>query len=409
MAKAGLVTALGLVAAAQSAPLAAIPLLMDAFALGADRLGIAVAAGLATTLALAPGAGALADRWRPSRMASCGLVAICAASVALCGYTALVLAGRATSEGAFAVVLATRIANGAGVAALHPAAQAWLWAGANDDEGARLQGRASAAQNAGRFFGPISVALVGSSGVAWTLAALAALCASALLVLALTPGPAAPVLGRPARRADEAVEGAVSGGKSLLAALLALHLLGGGAQFLLGPLLLAHLGLEATEAARWAGWLMALAAVASVAGNLLAHRLPRRRRAVAGAALATAGAVVLAPFAGLPAIAAGVFAAAAGLGLAVPPTMAELMRRSPPQARARTAGRTAATQAAAYAVAAPAYGIAFSADPVFAAALLPLPAAAAWLVLVAARHAEVDVGLQAVEGRRVSAQHPGNR
>jgi hypothetical protein len=387
MGKAGLVVALGLIAAAQSAPLAALPLLMEALVLGADRLGAAVAAGLLTTLVLAPRAGALADRVRPSRTARCGLAVICAASMLLCGYTALVLDEALAAGAALAVVLCTRIANGAGVALLHPSAQAWLWTGASDEEGAQLQAWASAAQNTGRLVGPVVVAFVGGLGAAWTLAALAAVSVSALLVLVVTPGPAAPGVGHGAAWGDGARpprEPMPPRTRPLLAALLALHLLGGGAQFLLGPLLMARLDFSAPDAARWAGWLMALAAAASVAGNLAARRAPSRRRARAGAGVATAGAVALAPFGDLASVAAGVAALAAGIGAAVPSAMAELMRRSPTWARGRTAGRTAATQAAAYAVAAPACGFLFSADPVLAAALLPVPAAAAWLVLVAA-------------------------
>jgi MFS family permease len=398
-----LVVALGLVAAAQSAPLAALPLLMEALVLGADRLGAAVAAGLLTTLVLAPRAGALADRVRPSRTARCGLAVICAASMLLCGYTALVLDEALAAGAALAVVLCTRIANGAGVALLHPSAQAWLWTGASDEEGALLQARASAAQNIGRLVGPVVVAFVGGLGAAWTLAALAAVSLSALLVLVVTPGPAAPEVKHGAARPDGArspPEPMPPGTRPLLAALLALHLLGGGAQFLLGPLLMARLDFSAPDAARWAGWLMALAAAASVAGNLAARRAQSRRRARAGAGVATAGAVALAPFGDLASVAAGVAALApfgdlasvaagvaalaAGIGAAVPSAMAELMRRSPTRSRGRAAGRTAATQAAAYAVAAPACGFLFSADPVLAAALLPVPAAAAWLVLVVA-------------------------
>ena len=386
MAKGGVVAALGLVAAAQAAPLAALPLLMEALALGADRIGVAVAAGLLATLALARGAGALADRAGPARTARAGLAAICAASAALCAYTALVTGGAVAPEAAFAVVLGTRLANGVGVALLHPSAQAWLWAGASDDEGAALQGRASAAQNAGRFIGPVVVALVGGAGAAWTLGALASVSAAALLVLAIAPGPAA--VSRAARR-DEAV--AAPGpappredARPLLAGLFALHLLGGGAQFLLGPLLAARLDLGAAEAARWAGWLMALAAAASVAGNLSGRRALGRWRGPAGAALATAGAAALAPFAGLASVAAGVAALAAGIGAAVPSAMTELMRRSPPGGRGRAAGRTAAAQAAAYAAAALACGFLFAADPALAAASLVVPAAAACLVLATA-------------------------
>lgn len=389
MAKAGLIAALGLVAAAQAAPLAALPLVMEALALGADRLGVAVAAGLLATMALAPRAGAFADRVRPARAARCGLAVICAASVVLCGYTALVLGGAASAGVAFAVVLGTRLANGVGVAVLHPSAQAWLWAGAGDEEGAALQDRASAAQNAGRFVGPVCVALVGGLGAAWTLAALAAVCACALLALCLTPDPAVDGERDPGARWDAGPPGPPPGPPPrgvwpVLAALFALHLLGGGAQFLLGPLLVACLDFGAAGATRWAGWLMALAAVAAVAGNVAGRRALGRWRAAAGAGLATAGAAVLAPFGDLATVAAGVAAVAAGIGAAVPSAMAELMRRSPSRGRGRTAGRTAATQAAAYAAAAPVCGVLFAADPALAAALLPVPAAAALVIFVAA-------------------------
>lgn len=408
MAKAGLVAALGLVAAAQAAPLAALPLLMEALALGADRLGVAVAAGLLATMALAPRAGALADRARPARAARCGLAAICAASALLCGYTALVLGGAASGEAAFAVVLGTRVANGVGVAVLHPSAQAWLWAGAGDEAGAALQDRASAAQNVGRFIGPVCVALVGGSGAAWTLAALAAVCACALLALCLTPGPAADGGRDPAARATGAPPGPPPRGTwPLLAALFALHLLGGGAQFLLGPLLVACLGFGAAEATRWAGWLMALAAAAAVAGNVAGRRALGRWRAAAGAGLATAGAAVLAPFGDIAGVAAGVAAVAAGIGAAVPSAMAEVMRRSPARGRGRAAGRTAATQAAAYAAAAPVCGALFAMDPALAAASLPVPAAAAVLILVAAGRAGAEAGTSAAGRRGDAGRHPG--
>src|SRR3712207_8889138 len=57
--------------------------------------------------------------------------------------------------------------------------QAWLWAGVGEEEGTALQGRASAVQNAGRFFGPLGVAATGGLGAAWTLGALAAVSAFA--------------------------------------------------------------------------------------------------------------------------------------------------------------------------------------------------------------------------------------
>jgi hypothetical protein len=379
--KGALVAALGLVAAAQAALLAAIPLLMDALELGADRLGAAIAAGLAVTLLLAPRAGRLADHWSSPRIARAGLVVIFAASLGLCGYTVLLLGRVVTAEAAFLVVLAARIANGVGVALLHPAAQAWLWSGVGDEDGVRLQGWASAAQNTGRFIGPVGVGLIGGAGAAWTLAGLVVLCASAVLVLATAPGPAT----RPERSArgwERAGQGSpASASRLLLAALLALHLLAGGAQFLLGPLLMARLDLDAPDAARWAGWLMAMAAAASVVGNLLARRMRGPRRSLAGAGLAAVGAILLAPFAHLALVATGVVAIAVGIGIAVPSAMAELTRRAPVQARGRTAGRTSATQAAAHALAAPAYGVLFSVAPGIAAAMLPVPAAAAWLLL----------------------------
>lgn len=384
-ARLGLLLTLGLVAAGQGVLLPALPLLMEALALGADELGVTVAAGLLATLALAlaPAAGALADRLGPGATARVGLAAICAASALLCGYTALVLGGVAGTAAAFAIVLGTRLANALGVAVLHPSAQAWLWEGVGAEEGTLLQGRASAVQNAGRIVGPLGVALVGGLGAAWTLAAGAAICAVALIILLLTPSPAAsgarvagPV-GEPPRRE------ARGGTRPLLATLLALHVLGGGAQFLLGPLLMARLDLGAAEAARWAGWLMALAAVASIAGNLLARRVPVLRRARAGAGLATVGAALLAAPVGPVAVVAGVAAIGAGIGAAVPSISAELMRRALPHARGRTAGRIAATQAAGYAVAAPAYGFLVAAAPLLAAALLLVPAVAAWVIVTA--------------------------
>jgi MFS family permease len=342
-------------------------------------------------------------------MARCGLAIICAAAAVLCGYAALVSDGTLTTKIAFAVVLTTRIVNGIGVAILHPAAQAWLWAGVGDEEGVALQSWASAAQNAGRFLGPVGVALVGGSGVVWTLAGLVAVSAVATLVLVLAPGPAADP-DRSARRAEARVHYPLPVGTwALVAALLALHLMGGATQFLLGPLLMARLELDASEATRWAGWLMALAAAASVVGNLLARRRLGRRRALAGAGLATAGAVLLAPFTDLALIAAGVAAAGVGIGAAVPATMAELMRRTPSKARGRTAGRTTATQAAGYALAAPIYGALFAADPILSAFLLPVPPAAAWLILVAARRAGSDINIGATQHRHGSAQHPSHR
>ncbi|MBD0270477.1 MAG: MFS transporter [Acetobacteraceae bacterium] len=393
MGKARLVLALGLVAAAQAGPLTALPLLMEALAVGADRLGVAVTAGLLATLALTRRAGALADRIGPPLAARCGLAVICAASAMLCGYTALVLDGTVAPGAAFTVLLGTRAANGVGVALLHPSAQAWLWAGVGEEEGTALQGRASAVQNAGRLFGPLGVAATGGLGAAWTLGALAAVSAFALFVLALAPGPAAPRAGQQRQDGGALRGGSQNGARPLLAALFALHLLGGGAQFLLGPLLVARLDFGAGDAVRWTGWLMALAAAASIAGNLAGRRAPGRRRAPAGAALATAGAVVLAPFADLASVAVGVTALAAGIGAAVPSAMAELMRRSPVWTRGRVAGRTMAMQAAAYAVAAPAGGLLLSASPTIAAASLAVPAAAAWLVLVKAGPARPKAGV----------------
>lgn len=380
----GVLLALGLVSAAQGALLSMVPLLMEALAIDAGRLGVAVGAGLLATAALAPVAGALADRLGPDVTARGGLAMICAASALLFGYTALVVDGAVGTAAAFAVVLATRLSNGIGVAVLHPSAQAWLWAEATDEQGTTLQNWASAVQNAGRIAGPVGVALIGDLGAAWTLAALAAISASALLLLTFTPGPAAEAAHVVRQPGEPPHDLPRRDTWPLLAALLSLHLLAGGAQFLLGPLLVARLDLGAPEAARWAGWLTALAAAATIAGNVLTHRLRMRQRALAGAGLAMAGALSLAPFANVESVAAGVAVIAFGIGAAVPSALAELMRRSPPQARGRTAGRASAAQAAAYAAAAPACGFLFSASPVLAAALLPLPAAAACLILVAA-------------------------
>ena len=391
---------LGAVAAAQAALLTTVPLLMEALSLGADELGVAVAAGLLATLAFAPVAGAFADRLGPASTARGGLAVVCAASAALCGYTALVLDGAIASAAAFALVAATRVANGVGVATLHPSAQAWLWDKAGDTEGTLLQGRASAVQNIGRVIGPAGAALVGGLGAAWTLAALVAVCMAALLVLVLTPAPATRVARMTPQAGEPPHDLRPRGTWPLLAALLSLHMLGGGAQFLLGPLLVARLGLGAAEAARWAGWLMTLAAAASIAGSLLAHHIQDRRRVLVGVGLATAGAAVLAPFAGVASVAAGVAAVGAGIGAAVPSVMAELMRRSPPHARGRTAGRTTATQAAAYAVATPACGFLFAANPVLAAALLPVPAAAAWLAFAMAGHGRLGIGAENGAGQQ---------
>lgn len=394
MAKAALIAALGMVAAAQSAPLAMLPLLMDALALGADRLGVAIAAGLLVTLVLAPPAGRLADRVPAALVARCGLAIICAASIALCGLAALCLGGVLPLAAAFPVLFATRIANGAGVAALHPAAQAWLWAGVEEDRGARLQGHASAAQNAGRFLGPLGVALVSGWGLVGAMAALAGLAAVALLLLCLTPG-----LGRGASPPRAAESGAGAGPSArtlrrLLGALLALHVLGGGAQFMLGPLLMQRIGLDAAQATGLAGLLMALAAAASIAGNLAARFLPRRRRLMLGAGVTLSGAVLLAPFPNAGLVAAGVAVLAFGIGLAVPAAMSELLRQAP-QSRGRVAGRAAATQAAAYAIAAPVFGVLCAIDPWLAAAALPVPAAA-FLAL-------------AMLGSRISAEGPTPR
>ncbi|MFC7477790.1 MFS transporter [Dankookia sp. GCM10030260] len=380
-----MILALGLVAGAQTAPLAALPLLMQALALGADQLGVGIGAGLLATIGLAPLAGRLADRAGPAPAARCGLAVICAASGLLCGYTALVAAGTLTTEHAFGVVLATRIANGAGVAALHPAAQAWLWAGDVPAAGSRLQGKASAAQNAGRLFGPLAVALIGGIGAAGTLGMLAAATCLALLILVFLPNPAAASAAPAAPRIDTAPQALAW---PVLLALLALHLLGGGAQYILGPLLLATLGLEVAQATRWTGWFMGMAATAAIAGNLLSHRFPEHWRPNVGAGLAIIGAAILAPFANLVAIAAGIALVAAGIGIAVPAAMAALMHGAPACARGRIAGRTAAIQATAYAAAAPIFGILVAGYPTLAAASLTLPAAAALLLLIAAQRRE---------------------
>ncbi|MDO9712508.1 MFS transporter [Paracraurococcus lichenis] len=396
MVKVGLILTLGLVAAAQTAPLALLPLLMQALGMGADQLGLAIGVGLLTTILLAPVAGALADRARPALPARCGLAAICVASALLCSYTALVSAGVVTEEHAFAVVLMTRIVNGTGVAALHPAAQAWLWAGEDVMAGTRLQGRASAAQNAGRLLGPLAVALIGGLGAAGTLAALVAVACLALLVLLLLPSPVmSSVTSSVLPMAAETRAASGTPAWHLVFALFALHVLGGGAQFLLGPLLLARLGLDGHIATRWAGWLMALTAIAAIAGNLLSHRVSGRWRAAAGAGLATAGSVVLAASETLSGTAVGIVVLAVGIGIAVPSTMAALMRGATAQSRGRVAGRTSAIQAAAYAAAAPVCGILVEIDPALAAASLTLPAVVALLLLASARrrHAEQPLSL----------------
>ena len=167
------------------------------------------------------------------------------------------------------------------------------------------------------------VASVGGLGAAWTLAALAAVSASALLVLVVTPGPAAPGIGQAPRGGWRAVAAGADppGTRPLLAALLALHLLGGGAQFLLGPLLMARL-----DSRRDRGGAMGRMAHGARRGGVRSRATWRRAacrppaRAAAGAGLATAGAAALAPFGDLASVAAGVAALAAGIGAAVPST-----------------------------------------------------------------------------------------
>ncbi|WP_165982516.1 MFS transporter [Dankookia rubra] len=385
--------ALGLVAAAQTAPLAALPLLLEALDLGANELGLAIGTGLLTTIGLAPLAGRLADGAGHALAARCGLAIICVASGLFCGYTALVAAGAMTTEHAFAVTLAIRIVNGAGVAALHPAAQAWLWAGEAPAAGTRLQGKASAAQNAGRLFGPLAVALISGMGAVGILAVLVATTCLALLFLVVLRGPAAASTATPSPP-FEAAYATPPGGPAwpLLLALLALHLLGGGAQYILGPLLLAKLGLEVVQATRWTGGLMTMAATAAIAGNLSSHRFAEQWRPAAGAGLAMIGTLILAPFANLFVVAAGISMLAAGIGIAVPSAMAALMQGAPASSRGRIASRTAAIQATAYAAAAPMCGILVAGAPSLAAASLILPAVAALLLLIAARRREAGQG-----------------
>jgi MFS family permease len=143
----------------------------------------------------------------------------------------------------------------------------------------------------------------------------------------------------------------------------------------------------------------------SVVCNLLARRRFGRRRALAAAGVATVEAVLLVPFTDLVSVAIEVVAAAVGIGTAVPSTMAELMHRTPPRARGRNAERTAAMQATGYAHAVPNYGVLFSADPVLRV-LVPVPAAAAWLILVAA---EPEINTVAAKPRVATTQHSSQR
>ncbi|MBK1659429.1 hypothetical protein [Paracraurococcus ruber] len=105
-----------------------------------------------------------------------------------------------------------------------------------------------------------------------------------------------------------------------------------------------RIGLRRDQATRLAGLLMATAALASIAGNLPLRVLPRRHRLATGAAAPQAGAIILAPFAGLGLVAAAI--AIFGIGLPAPAAMAELMRQRP-ASRGRIAGQAAARQAAA--------------------------------------------------------------
>ncbi|MCJ2139867.1 MFS transporter [Methylobacterium sp. E-066] len=314
----------------QSAVLALVPVMAERTGLDAPAIGGVAFAGAVAFLICAPAWGSWGTGWRLRR-----LFAALAALMALGhGLFALALAGPALpAAAAVALLVASRIAYGAGAAGVMPHAQAALVAAVSEAARPAALGRLGAGLSAGRILG----SLVTTVGIFGTAAPLIALAASPLLLLA-----APDLVGRPkAKPAEARRDGILRAAAPLMGIAFALTLGLGQIQIVLGLFLQQRFGLDAAGAAGLAGATFALVAVTMILTQLLlVPRLgPNLRRnlglGLAGFAAGT-GLIACAPGAWLAVL--GAVLAGAGIALATPHYTAALVARVPVQAQAAAAG-----------------------------------------------------------------------
>lgn len=315
----------------QSAVLALVPVAAERTGLDAVAMGGVAFAGAVAFLVCAPAWGNAGIGWRLRR-----LFAALAALMALGhGLFALALTVPALPvAGALVLLVASRIAYGAGAAGVMPHAQAAVLGSVAETARPAALGRLGAGLSAGRILGSLAMGV----GVFGTAVPLVALAASPLLLLAAPDLPGVSPGARPAGAHRGRVLRAAA---PLMGIGFALTLGLGQIQIVLGLFLQQRYGLDAAGAAGLAGATFALVTVTMILTQLvLVPRLGPNLRSNLGVGLAGfaagAGVIACAPAAWVAVL--GTVVVGAGIALATPHYTAALVARVPGYAQAAAAG-----------------------------------------------------------------------